>query len=312
MIKKLLLLNCFLVVVFITTSKKAHAQNNEKKEVKTSITINGGDTTVNGKKFKNLSEDEKAELRKEFIKNERRRILIDAPHFGKSLTIVKRKSSINDSLIFVVDSTRMRNFSFKTDGISPTVIDFTRDSLMRKLEGMIMDREMVKGRSLAEDIDWEMVHPRRVTPGRPNNNSGYTMTLPSPNKPNSNTFNYSTTDRDGYTTKIMYSILEPTKSDLINIFKDDNFNINELNISDVILIPNFTSGKTTLSFSTKVKGAISIKLIDSAGTTLFFDNKTLTGELYNNSFSIAKNGNYFLYITQGSQTYIRKVTLIRN
>ena len=54
MIKKLLLLNCFLVVVFITTYKKAHAQNNEKKEVKTFITINGGDTTVNGKKFKKL------------------------------------------------------------------------------------------------------------------------------------------------------------------------------------------------------------------------------------------------------------------
>ena len=66
MIKKLLLINCLLVVVLITTSKKSQAQDNVKKEVKTSIIINDGDTTVNGKKFKNLSEEEKTELRKEF------------------------------------------------------------------------------------------------------------------------------------------------------------------------------------------------------------------------------------------------------
>ena len=45
------------MVVVITTYKKAQGQTKEKKEVKTSIIINDGDTTVNGKKFKNLSED---------------------------------------------------------------------------------------------------------------------------------------------------------------------------------------------------------------------------------------------------------------
>ena len=312
MIKKLLLINCLLVVVLITTSKKSQAQDNVKKEVKTSIIINDGDTTVNDKKFKNLNEDEKAELRKEFIKVEQRRISIDAPHINKSVTIVKRKSFVNDSLIFAVDSTRMRNFSYKTDVNAPRVIDFRRDSLLRKLDGMNMDREMVFGKGLQDDTDREMVHPRKTGKGRVIINGATTMGFTMPNRPNSNTFNYSTTDKDGFTTNITYTVAEPSKTDLNSAFKDEKININGLDISDVMLIPNFTSGKTTLTFFTKVKGALNIKLMDSAGTILFSDNKTLIGELYSNSFSVAKNGNYFLHITQGSQTFIRKVTLIRN
>ena len=310
--KKLLLLNFLFVVIVITTYKKAQAQDNEKKEVKTSIIINDNDTTVNGKKFKNLSEDEKTELRKEFIKVEQRRISIDAPHINKSVTIVKRKSFVNDSLIFAVDSTRMRKFSYTIDGNAPKVFEFWRDTLVGKLDGTNMERKIILGRNLGEDIDWEMVHPRRVASGRPSINSGYTMTLPASNKPNSNTFNYSTTDKDGFTTNITYTVAEPSKTDLNSTFKDEKINVNGLSISDVMLIPNFTSGKTTLTFSTKAKGVLNIKLMDSAGTTLFSDNKTLIGELYSNSFSVAKNGNYFLHITQGSQTFIRKVTLIRN
>jgi len=57
--KKLLLSNFLFVVIVITTYKKAQAQTIEKKEVKPSIIVNGGDTTINGKKFKHVSEEEK-------------------------------------------------------------------------------------------------------------------------------------------------------------------------------------------------------------------------------------------------------------
>ena len=312
MIKKLLLLNCLFVVVVITTYKKAQAQTIENKEMKTSIIINGGDTTINGKNFKNLSEEEKTELRKEFTQVEKRRISMNSPRINTSISKIRKKSADNDSLILVTDSTRMRKFSYTIDGNAPKVFEFWRDTLVGKLDGTNMEREIILGRNLGEDIDWEMVHPRRVASGRPSINSGYTMTLPASNKPNSNTFNYSTTDKDGFTTNITYTVAEPSKTDLNSTFKDEKINVNGLNISDVMLIPNFTSGKTTLTFSTKAKGVLNIKLMDSAGTTLFSDNKTLIGELYSNSFSVAKNGNYFLHITQGSQTFIRKVTLIRN
>jgi len=237
---------------------------------------------------------------------------MDAPHFKTSITKIIKRSADNDSLILVTDSTRMRKFSYTIDGNAPKVFEFRRDTLLGKLDGTNMKREITLGRSLGEDIDWEMVHPRRVASGRPSIISGYTVALPASNKPNSNTFNYSTTDKDGFTTNIIYTVAEPSKTDLNSTFKDEKININGLNISEVMLIPNFTSGKTTLTFSTKVKGSLNIKLMDSASTTLFSDNKTLIGELYSNSFSVAKKGNYFLHITQGSQTFIRKITLINN
>lgn len=312
MIKKLLLLNCLFVVIVITTYKKAQAQSIEKKEVKTSIIINGGDTTINGKKFKNLSEEEKTELRKEFTQVEKRRISMDAPHFKKSMAVTIKKSADNDSMILEIDSTRMRNFSYKTDVNAPKVFELKGDSLLGKLEDMNIDREILLGRSLGNEIDWEMVHPRRMATGRPSLNPNNRFEIMLPNKPNSNSYNYSTTDKDGYTTKITYIVSEPSKTDLTSTFKDEKININGLNISDVMLIPNFTSGKTTLTFSVKAKGALNIKIIDSAGTTVFSESKTLVGENYNNSFIAAKNGNYFIQITQGSQTYIRKIILIRN
>lgn len=312
MIKKLLLLNCLLAVVIITTSKKAKAQDKEKKEVKIAITINDGDTTVNGKKFKNLTEEEKTELRKEFTQVEERRISMKAPHIKQSISILGRRNAENDSLIYVVDSTRLRKFSYTIDGNPPRVIDFRRDSLFRKLESINIDREMVVGRPFGDDVDWEMVHPRRAAPSRPSLNGAYTMRLPMPNMPNSNNFSYSTTDNDGFTTRINYTISEPSNTDLKNTFKDEKLAYNSLNISDVMLVPNFSTGKTTLTFTSKAKGALNIKMIDSAGNAILSENKTLVGESYSNTFFASRNGNYFLQITQGSQTFIRKVTVIRN
>lgn len=310
MIKKLLLLNCLLAVVIITTSKKVKAQEKEQKEVKIAIIINDGDTTVNGKKFKNLSEEEKTELRKEFTQVEKRRISMNAPKFNKSMAVTIKKSADNDSLIIVTDSTRMRNFSYTFNGNAPKVYEFKRDSLLRKLDGMNIDREIILGRSLGDDMDWEMVHPRRAMPGRPNLNNRVEFLMP--NSPNSNNFSYSTTDNDGFTTRINYTISEPSNTDLKNTFKDEKIAFNSLNISDVMLVPNFSTGKTTLTFTSKAKGALNIKMIDSAGNAILSENKTLVGESYSNTFSASRNGNYFLQITQGSQTFIRKVTVIRN
>lgn len=312
MIKKLLLLNCLLAVVIITTSKKVKAQEKEQKEVKIAIIINDGDTTVNGKKFKNLSEEEKTELRKEFNQVEERRISMKAPHVKQSITIVGKRNAENDSMIFEVDSTKMRKFSYTIDGKSPRVIEFKRDSLLRKLDGMNIDREIILGRSLGDEMDWEMVHPRRAMPGRSNLNPNNRVEFLMPNSPNSNNFSYSTTDNDGFTTRINYTISEPSNTELKNTFKDEKIAFNSLNISDVMLVPNFSTGKTTLTFTSKAKGALNIKMIDSAGNAILSENKTLLGESYSNTFSASRNGNYFLQISQGSQTFIRKVNLMRN
>ena len=63
--KKTLFLNG-LILVGLLNYNTAEAQNKEIKEVRTSIMIMNGDTIVNGKKFSQLPESEKVELRKSF------------------------------------------------------------------------------------------------------------------------------------------------------------------------------------------------------------------------------------------------------
>jgi len=285
------------MVVIITANKKSQAQSVEKKEVKTAVTINNKDTAANGKKFTDV---------------EKSRFSMKKASFNISKSIVIKKSDTSDPLIFITDSTWMRRFTFDSENGAPKVFEFKGDSLLRKQEGLKIDREMGMGRNFGDEIDWEMVHPKRPAPARPSLNGQNRITIVRPNQPNSYSFNYSTTDKDGFTTKIIYTVSEPSINDLKNTFKDEEININGLTITEVMLVPNFLSGKTILTFTAKIKGVITVNVLDSSANVIFSDSKKLAGENYSNIFSASKNGNYFLQITQGSQTYIRKVTLVRN
>lgn len=289
------------------TCQKVSAQEIMEKRENISITINNGDTTVNGKKFKDISEKERVGLRKNFdnLHTERNRITMGTPHIYKRVYMEKK----GDSLF--VDSLKTTMFSYNFSG-EPSMLRINGDSIrILKDHNIFLDRngsrnEIFLERKLDDNIDWQMVHPRRG-PGMPNPGINRNVEELRTKRPNSSNFDYSTTDKDGFTTNTHIEMMEPNKMDLKNSLMMENASISTLKVENLVFYPNFSSGKMALSFNTDVKGTLEVKLTANNGDVVFAEKKALTGDTYNKQFPLSKNGIYFLQITQGNKTFIRKV-----
>ncbi len=306
--KKTLLFCCLFIFLVVCHHKQSLAQQNERKKEQLSITINNGDTTVNGKNFKDISEEERVEWRKKFdgIHFKQEGISTTSPH-SRNMRIYKKMEG--DAM--VLDTNKMRFYSFNDDA-APMHFEFHPDSLKNRLK-FFGDKDsamrMFRRRSDAA-IDWKMVHPRRtpdmnVIPRFRDGMSDRRMARPS--VPNSNSYSFSTTDKDGYTTNFDISIYDPSKADLKKVFHLEDLTSDILPISDLVFYPNFSSGETSLSFNTAAKGTIAVKLMDSSGNMIFSEKRALTGKNYTKQFSWAKNGIYYLKVSQAGKIYIKKI-----
>jgi hypothetical protein len=305
--KKRILFGYCLLGTLIGTLQTAQAQNTE--EIRTSIIINNGDTVVNGKKFKEIPENEKIELRKKFegMNSGAKRLKMSGPHINQSKVVIVKNTDGLETIS--MDSVKTRVFTFKGDH-QPMTLEFRKDSLSNGINDF-QDREIIIRKHLNDDLDWGMVHPKRALgmPAMPmlrgnGSNLNFERAV---TKPNSSNFNYSTTDKDGFTTRTQISLIDPTPSDVKAVFKSENVNINTLSVDNLVFYPNFSSGKTSLSFTTSVKGVLDVILQDSSGNAIFSEKKTLTGDTYNKQFPWAKNGIYYLQVKQGSKTFLKKV-----
>ena len=86
-----------LLVIGLLSYNTTQAQNKEIKEVKTSIMIMNGDTIVNGKKFSQLPESEKVELRKSFkgLNSGQLRISRNTPHDNAPKVIIVNTDGVD-------------------------------------------------------------------------------------------------------------------------------------------------------------------------------------------------------------------------
>ncbi len=312
--KKALIFNILLVILVVVTVNKSIAQQKERKEEKLEITINNGDTTVNGKNFKNITEEEKVALRKSFKPMQGRGVSItmDAPHIDKRVRMIKK----GDVEVVVLDSGKNQFYSFNKEG-RPMNFEFQIDSLKKnmKLFSNNTDREIrevfVKRFGEGADVDWEMVHPNRLNRNEGMHpmpmNSERMLTIHRPNMPNSSHFNYTTTDKDGFTTEQHIQIMDAGKLDFINTLKNDESAMNSLEIKNLVFYPNFSNGKTTINFQAPAKATLEINLLDNEGKTLFAEKKTLSADAYSKDLTLNKNGIYFLEVKQGSKSFIKKI-----
>ncbi|MDA9555649.1 T9SS type A sorting domain-containing protein [Pelobium sp.] len=268
------------------TIQATFAQSTKEKEVRTSIIINNTDTIVNGKNFKDISESERVELRKNFTDLDNKPDAKMLSKAGNRNVIIKRLNGEN-----IADSSKIRVFSFD-------------DTLPGK--GNIENRIIVR-KPNADDIDWKMVHPKRAPiPAMPPL-KGNLFEFERPSKPNSSSFNFSTTDKDGFTTRTQIRISEPSTTDLKEVFKNERAEVDGLKIENLVFYPNFSAGTMSMAFNLPKKGNVSVKLIDSSGQTVFTDNKTLTTDSYNKQVTLNKNGIYFLEVIQAGKTFLRKI-----
>jgi hypothetical protein len=119
---------------------------------------------------------------------------------------------------------------------------------------------------------------------------------------NSQSFSYVNTDNDGISTRISFHISDVTNDDLKRM---PHVQGPRLEISDLNLVPEFSSGKTMLIFSLPAKGTAEVKLVDSEGKILWTE-KT-TGSSFSKSFVMGLNGIYYLQVKQGSGVAVKRI-----
>jgi hypothetical protein len=251
------------------------------------ITIVNGDTTINGKKLKDLSAVE----RKDALNNINRYSGDVVINGGKKNVerniIIKRKNGVQgpDGEIFF----KGRGFPADSLLLADGNIRIFKDSAgkvlrlrSRSLHDVDSDVRTYLRRGV-EPIDGAQVWSFN-SPGGPGRVS--------PRRKNTQSFNYSTTNKDGFDTRISFRVTDESI--------DKGPELKDLNIS-----PEFSSGKTNLVFNVDNRTAAEVTFKDSDGK-IFWNDKTAHGRFTKN-FSLPLNGIYYLNVKQGGKTTVKKI-----
>ena len=306
-----------LTALLILSSKPA-AYAQKRKELKQTIIINNGDTTINGIKLSETDDVERQRLRKDFKEMER------------NITI-KRKKGKNGEVIISnrgkepkvlhwkdLDDSSVREFHFDDkDHDRMRVFEFNGDSMMINLDTLVnggfrfrMDgpdssmhkRMMGMNKNFKFEIsdDLERVHPRMFIDGSDFSDFGMS------GRNNSQSFNYTNTDKDGITSRINIRISEPNHEMLKKITANET-STTSLEVADLTLFPNFSTGKMTLSFNLDKRGTTDIKILDSDLKPVFTDKPTNFSSNYTKQIMLPKNGIYYITVNQNGNWFVRKL-----
>jgi len=299
----------FAAGIMIILSLPLFVNAQDHKEFK--VNINNSDTIVNGKNIKDLSAtDRKDALKKLNELNEHITITMKNDGGGDILTngiVLKRKNGNNAAVTIerngsVYTTTPMANaYSLTVDSAGAYSMSSGNNVAVMAngaIRNSIAPRIVygTRSRSFSDDLE-------------PSRNGAVYAYANSGNRKNTQNFTYSNTDKDGISTHVRYSVSDG------RIYRYDNDagtkkasgeEKADLTLQDLTLVPSFSTGKTTLSFSLADKAAASVQFKDSEGTVLW-EGKT-TGSEFSKSFALPKNGNYYLEVKQGSKQALRKIS----
>ncbi|QQL49618.1 hypothetical protein [Mucilaginibacter ginkgonis] len=252
----------------------------------TEIVITNGDTVINGKNIKTLSPAERASAMTDMNKlkgdGQRRRVIIERrmdgvpgqpPMIAGDGMAHQYGDYVGGAAVQrpmhlrpLKDSVKTMTFSFRTDGDNMMPPPPAGDRPMR----LRFDRNDGPVRNR----DWRM------------------------SRRNSQRFSYSNTDANGVSTNINYSVTEPMTDEA----SDDK---KVLAISDIKLVPDFSTGKTTLSFNLPAKAATTIEFINSDDKIVWSDR--VNTQSFSRSFPLPLNGMYKLVVKQGSKSVTKNI-----
>ncbi len=137
----------------------------------------------------------------------------------------------------------------------------------------------------------------------PNNNGRFMMAPFRNERRNSQSFDYVTVDNEGVSTHIRFHVSEISNEDLK---KMPHVEGGKFEISDLNLVPQFSTGKTLLLFDLPAKTVAEVKLTDSEGKSLF--SEKVTGGTFNKAVVLGLNGVYYLQVKQGNFVAVKKIT----
>jgi len=245
------------------------AQNQRDVEIK----IKNGDTTVNGKNITALSAAE------------RKMALNDIRHMSGTNSNEKFFTR-RDTLGARIKRIQIRRRGSGTDTSNVVFFNYQNDNVPRRMnfryrfDSNGTDGEL-NGRNFSERFDAPMArHERR----------------------NSQNFHYINIDKDGISTHVDFEVSEVSNDDLKRMPYVEG---SKIELTDLNLVPEFSTGKTLLMFSLPAKTPADVKLTDNEGKVLWTE-KALGGS-FKKAFVFGLNGIYYLQIKQGHNVCLKKI-----
>jgi hypothetical protein len=261
------------------------AQNTGELEIK----IENGDTTINGKNIKELSA------------KDRKNALRDIKHLnGETTTTWDNGKNGNVYFFKRRDTTggrtsrmEFRSRELQNGGRQPMI---TENMVMKDSLGNVIVRT---GRLRRMDSNSDF---RNRMDGGMSLSGGFMGPGMRRERRNTQNFNYVNTDNEGISTHVSFHVSEVSNDDLKKMpyIEGGKFEITDLNI-----VPEFTSGKTLLLFNLPAKTVAEVKLHDSEGKLLWSEKST--GGSFSKTFTLGLNGIYYLQVKQGNSVAVKRI-----
>lgn len=233
------------------------------------IRINNGDTVVNGRNIKDMSAADREQALRD-INGFR-----DRSDTGKRALFFERRMFGNN------DSARHGTFRFRYRGPNG------RDSMMT-FNYRTPEREFrFEPRDGFRHYNFEMPSAR-----------GMVMA----HRRNSQSFSYTNTGSDGMMTHINYNVFDASPE---RAKKETGNEKADLQLQDIVIAPEFSSGKTMLSFSLPSHTSAEVKLTDNDGK-MIWNEKAANGS-FNKSFTLGLNGMYLLEVKQAGKVALKRI-----
>jgi hypothetical protein len=270
------------LIAIICLPPLVFAQGTKNMEIR----ITNGDTVVNGKNIKELSATERQQALKD-INNLGDNL--NGPAMNKNIIIERRRLNKGSQDNTMADQFRSRDsskafFKLRMDRGNGKDSMFTFNYKMNDEPRMRMDDRRMMG-----DREWSFDGPRR--------REGMEM-----KRRNTQSFNYTNTGTDGISTHVSFRVTDASLERTKEITGSDK---SDLEIKDLNLVPEFSSGKTMLMFTLPSKAVAEVKFTDNEGKQLWSE-KAMNGS-FHTSFGLGLNGVYYLQVKQGGKVVLKRI-----
>jgi hypothetical protein len=249
------------------------------------IKITNGDTVINGKNIKELS----PAARQDALKDIDNLGHIGAP--ANNVVIRKRRGTDTGTRSIIFEKRRFAD----GDG------SFSRDS--GKTFKFRLKRQGDKDSTFTFNYRMNGNPGERFEEGEKEFN--FRMRRPGMEgfrRRNVQSFEYSNTGTDGISTHVSFRVSDPSPEKIKTFIGSEKA---ELDVKDLNLVPEFSSGKTMLMFSLPTKSVADVKFTDNEGK-LIWSAKAVNGS-FNKSFGLGLNGVYFLQVKQGGKVALKRI-----
>jgi hypothetical protein len=176
------------------------------------------------------------------------------------------------------DSDRIRYFTYRTDS------------------GMRFNGEGMNGQHALPRLRLDM-DMRRDGPGM----NDRIVRVRGFNMGNAQTFNYNYSDKNGINTHISYRVTDAFADAIRKVAGVEKA---DLELKDLTLTPQFSTGNTVLSFALPAKSA-EIRFTDTDGNTIWKEKIATT--TFTKNFNLGMNGVYYLTVKQAGKTAVKQI-----